>query len=272
MGEIKDDSFHCNNLYYSRYLLIAYECSIDVYAVSTSLRVRTLRTSKSGTITGFTIPHHLDSHIYIAISSGVIEEWNWIDGRKLSKWDIRSNIFGLTSSNDVLYTVDRKGQWMITAHRLKIGDKTELQTLYKSPDPITHFKIVDDGRTIVASAAQRLIVGSCAEPNPPNLRKVSYTWREFECSEWITSLDARIDPQDLSTHSEKSNKVPNLIPSHIRSISIVVGGLKGSLYVYQDLVEKLERMERAQTFTVPTTRHMHWHRSSVGAVKWSLDG
>ena len=160
---------------------------------------------------------------------------------------------------------------MITAHRLRTGDKTELQTLFRSSEPITHLKALDGGRAIIASAGQKLIIGNTAEPSPVALKKLSYTWREFECSEWITSLDAWVD-QEPPISNPITPRVTYPPPKIARSISVAAGGLKGSIFVYQDLLRKLERMERASNLTLPATRRLHWHRNAVGAVKWSMDG
>lgn len=252
-----------------------------VYATSTSLLIRTLSTSRSGSITGFTISPNQPSHVYVCISSGIIEQWDWVEGNRIGKWNISSQILDLTiakslapaSQSDIVYTVDRKGQWMITAHRLQIGNKTELYTLLKSTTPITHFKVCEGGEYIVASAGQRLMVGITYEPNPPVLRELSYTWREIECSEYITSLDARINNVNTAPIDARSSKSASSGSRGPRSLNITLGGLQGSIFIYQDLLGKLIRKEEKRpNATAPVAQLLHWHRNGVGAVKWSMDG
>ena len=198
----------------------------------------------------------------------------------MGKWDISSQIFDLTvtkslapvSQSDIVYTADRKGQWMITAHRLQIGNKTELHTLLKSTNPITHFKVSEGGKHIVASAGQRLIVGITHEPNPPVLKDLSYTWREIECSEYITSLDAWINNANAAPTDTRSSKSASSGSRGPRFLNITVGGLKGSIFVYQDLLGKLIRKEKKPNAPAPVAQRLHWHRNGVGAVKWSMDG
>lgn len=203
-----------------------------------------------------------------------------MEGRRIGKWDISSQIFNLTvaesvvsvSQSEVVYTVDRKGQWMITAHRLRIGDKTELHTLLKSTTPITHFKVSEGGKYIVASAGQRLMVGITSEPNPPVLRDISYSWREMECSEYITSLDARLNNENAGVPDAKPSKSASSGSRNPRPLNIAVGGLKGSIFVYPDLLGKLIRKEKKPNASAPVAQRLHWHRNGVGAVKWSMDG
>ena len=58
-------------------------------------------------------------------------------------------------------------------------------------------------------------------------------------------------------------------------MDVVVGGLKGAIHVYDDLLRKLVRLEthsQDSTFTDVNSRHIHWHRNAVLTVKWSKDG
>lgn len=198
----------------------------------------------------------------------------------MGKWDINSQIFHLTAAkpvapeqqSDIVYTVDRKSQWMITAHRLRIGDRTELHTLLKSTTAITHVKVSEGGKYVVVSAGQRLIIGITSNPSPPGLRELSYTWREIECSEWITSLDVRMNNANAAPTDAQNSQSASSGSRGPRSLNITVGGLKGSIYVYQDLLGKLIRKEKRPNAAAPVAQRLHWHRNGVGAVKWSMDG
>ncbi|KAI9872810.1 MAG: hypothetical protein M1830_001174, partial [Pleopsidium flavum] len=78
--------------------------------------------------------------------------------------------------------------------------------------------------------------------------------------------------ESFRTNSEKPKSRK---PSSQSSIDIVAGGVKGGIYIYRDLLERLIQKERlAQTgraLDLSASLH-HWHREAVSTVKWSLDG
>ncbi len=213
----------------------------------------------------------------------MIEKWDWVEGAKLESWNTSSPIYSIVAStpsleheiNDLLFTVDRKGEgpWMITAHRLTGGAdtaKTDLGTLRKNPQPLTFLKVYENGRIIVATSGSNLIIGCTEKPDATQLRDLSYTWREVECPEWITSIDVQIK------HSGKSLKKAKMTNSPSQgAVDIVLGGLKGSVFIYDDLLRKLkeaERQPRLDKAANITSQHKHWHRNAVLSVKWSADG
>ncbi|MCJ1388675.1 hypothetical protein MMC18_001524 [Xylographa bjoerkii] len=264
------------------YLLLAYASTIRVYATNTSLLVRTLSTStKQSGITGLALSASNFSHLYVTLSQGHLEKWDWTEGQRLGKWTTGSQISGVTvisqtSHNveeDLIYTVDgRPGSWMITAHHLRLGkdaNQTEAHTLYKSTEPISSLKVLGSGDVVVASAGSRLILGNIANSEDSVLKNVKYTWRELTCPEWITTIDVRMSGDQKEA---VDGGTMSASPTSSNSIDIVTGGLKGSVYVYRDLLAKLIQKERKKHLPPPIAQHLHWHRTGVGAVKWSADG
>ena len=251
---------------YNRYLLIAFESSIRVYATATSMLVRSLVTQQStGFITGFAISTSTPSSLYLSRDDGTIEKWDWLNGSRLKKLNIESSIHALAipeiaqteTHDEVVHTIDCKDEnWMITAHHLPDHGPTSVKTLLRSPDPINFFKVVDGGNVVVAISGQLLLVGKLNGPSSPKVKDMVYTWREIRCPEHVTCLDVRLgsvsptDPQ----------------------VDIVVGGLLGVIFVYQDLLNGLISKERNRNAKTPSAQKLHWHRNAVGAVKWSLDG
>ncbi|MCJ1404621.1 hypothetical protein MMC11_007847 [Xylographa trunciseda] len=265
-----------------KHLLLAYESSICIYATNTSLLVRTLLMSaKQSRITGFTLSPSNPSLLYVALRQGLVEKWNWRAGQRLGKWIIGSQISGITAisqishnvEEDLVYTADgRAGSWMITAHYLRLREsahQTEAHTLYKSTEPISSVKVLGSGSVVTASAGSRLILGNITSPQNAALKNVKYTWREITCPEWITAIDAHIRGGQKEVDSGGTIKAS---PASSNSIDIVIGGLKGSVYVYRNLLANLIQKERKKQIPTPVSQHLHWHRTGVGAVKWSADG
>ena len=170
--------------------------------------------------------------------------------------------------SDLVYTVDKKGQepWLLSVHRLAgIEDdaKTDVKTLFKNQDPLTSVKIIGKGRVIVATSGSQVILGTSDEPASTLLKEVWYRWRIIECPEYIVSTDLRVGEPAETQKMSKGGK------STVYSIDIVVGGLKGSIHIYEDLLRKLIKKNR---HVEVTSRRLHWHRNAVQAVKWSADG
>ena len=249
-----------------RYLLIAFESSIRVYATATSMLVRSLLTQQSTRfITGFAISTSNPSYLYLSRDDGTIEKWDWLDGSRMRKLNIGSRIYALTipdlpqteTHDEAIYTIDVKDEnWMITAHHLPDHGTTSVKTLLRSPDPINFFKVVGGGSVVVASSGQLLLVGKLNGPSPPKVKEMVYTWREIRCPEHVTCLDVRL--------GSASTTDPQ--------VDIVVGGLLGAIFVYGDLLNGLISKERNRNAKTSSAQKLHWHRNAVGAVKWSQDG
>lgn len=265
-----------------KYLLVAYDTAITVYSTSTSLPVRRLMTNKSDRLSAFTLSSSIDSQVYICTIAGEIENWDWTGGSRLGRWKLSSSIYFLTistqtaeeHSNQLIYTVDMKDadQWRISAHLLESGEnatKTDVKTLLRHQDPLSSLKILAGGRFVVAASGSQLIIGHTTKPNPSMLQDLSYTWRIVECPEWITCIDARI------SHPEKVEKPSKGGRRRIEALDVAVGGLKGSIHVYDNLLGKLIRTEQPTSKELREdikSRRLHWHRNAVLSLKWSLDG
>lgn len=265
-----------------KYLLIAYESAIAVYLTSTSLPVRRLRSSRSNQIYAFALSSSGENHVYISTASREIEKWDWVEGIRLGCWKLSSAVYSLATwtqsveghSYEVVYTVEKKDpdQWLISAHRLESGENAAMagaRTLLRHKSPISSVKILDDGRFIVASSESQLMVGNTNNPGPSALQDICYTWRICDCPEWITSVDARV------SHHEKTGKKSKGGMRKLDILDVAVGGLKGSIHLYENLLAELIRMEQPRSKTMPdsiTSRRLHWHRNAVLSLKWSLDG
>ncbi|MCJ1267127.1 hypothetical protein MMC22_007012 [Lobaria immixta] len=265
------------------YLLLPYDTAINVYATSTSLLVRRLQLSRAHPVSAFALSSINTNHLFISTNSGSIEKWDWLEGTRLEYWDISATIYSLATSmpvhteksNGLVYTVDRKdeGQWKFTVHRLLGGSeasKTDLGTLLKYGEPLKFVKILDNGRIVVITSGSRVIIGTCDRPSPDSLKDLSYTWRDVDCPEWITSIDVQMRPYDTTMKKPKPSK-----KSFHGAVDIVVGTLRGKIIVYDDLLGNLIRVERgttAQQVDSISSRRLHWHRSAVLTLKWSLDG
>ena len=267
---------------FHRFLLVAYSNSIAVYSTSTSLLVRQLRIDTADSVSAFAFSSTTQGHLYLSTISGTIEKWDWAEGSRLGRWRTSSSIYSLMTAKqktddpiyDLVYTIDRKaqGSWLISVHCLaghEAGAKADVKTLFTNQQALSSINVLERGRVIVATSGSELILGSSDEPAPSPLKDVSYTWRVIECPEHIASTDVRVRPSEGVQKSSKGGR------SSADAIDIVIGGLKGSIYIYEDLLRKIIRRDhragKGNSVDI-TSRRLHWHRNGVQAVKWSADG
>jgi NET1-associated nuclear protein 1 (U3 small nucleolar RNA-associated protein 17) len=266
-----------------RYLLIAYDSAINVYATSTSLLVRRLRMSKADRVTAFALSPSKMNHIFVSTNTGSIEKWDWVEGCRLEYWHISTPIYHLVTAssrpketpNDLVYTVDRKGesQWLLTVHRLLGGDeasKTDLGTLIKYAEPLTSVKVLDNGRIVVLTSGSRLIVGTSDKPNLGSLKDITYVWRDVKCPEWITTIDVQIRPHE---RVGKKAEGPNF--GCYGALDVAIGTLRGQIIIYDDFLKSLISKEsniKTEKRRAISSQRIHWHRNAVLALKLSKDG
>lgn len=174
----------------------------------------------------------------------------------------------------MVYTIDRhaRGKWLLTAHRLLGGQeavKADFVTLLVYKKALTSLKVLGGGKVIVVTSGTKVIIGSTEAADDSALKDIAYLWREIECSEWITSIDVQID------HLEEPTAESEKPPSDANGLNIVVGGFKGAIFIYEDILRRLKTMEDPVHKSINhqvNPRRLHWHRNSVAAVKWSTDG
>ncbi|KAL9586366.1 MAG: hypothetical protein Q9212_000938 [Teloschistes hypoglaucus] len=247
------------------YLFIAFTHSVNVYSTTTSLLVRTLMSGHSKPISAFTFSS-TNEHVMYMTDGDYIQAWQWLEGRELDSWPAQSQLHNLAharlSAQELLYTIGKVGKsWKISAHRLAEARTKEIVPLRKSKEPITGFEILPHERVIVATSGSVLSIGTMENPGQPALKDLTYSWRDIECAEWISCFDVRIVEEEKRS-SKQNRQNPR--------VDIVVGGLQGSIHVYDDLLNKLVRMESRPSDLIG--RKKHWHRNAVLSVKWSQDG
>ncbi|KAL8974220.1 MAG: hypothetical protein Q9197_001533 [Variospora fuerteventurae] len=257
------------------------EDSVNVYLTATSLLIRKLQLGHSDRLSAFEFSSTDPSHLYVATESGIIQLWDWLGGEKVHFWNTKCHIRALATSkfadndqsSNIVYTINCKdtGPWRISAHQLGFTEhefKSNHVTLRSSKEPISSFKIVHGGRVIVATSGAVLTLGISDHSGQSPLDDRSYTWRDVEGPDWISCLDVRIvAPEDTSKKSKSSHE------EQVPRVDIVVGGLRGPLHVYDDLLKRLKRSEKVSDIAAElTSRKKHWHRNAVLSAKWSRDG
>ncbi len=246
----------------------------------------TTSNSPETSITAYVLSQTDKSKLYAATSSGILYLFDWSNGLKLGRWKLAATVWGLVVASkeqagallDIVYTREQtKNKWMISAHILRReadASRTESRTILSSPSRITDFKVVNGGRVVVAASEQRLLVGVSEGDFTSSLKDLKYVWREVVTPAHITTLDVRVPSEEFTldwrissrTHSQKSSDMV---------VDVVVGHVHGVVFLHTDIVRDLARQEQAKKGSAGgrrPLRKMHWHRTAVHSVKWSLDG
>lgn len=171
----------------------------------------------------------------------------------------------------------KEGRNTLVAYNYQSTDESKtskmLAALSHAGQKIHSLVAVNDSRVLLAATKSTLIVG-VASGKFSSFSDFSYTFYNFETNDIITCLDARVSTttKPLTQSRRAMGEKPKTARNHNTPIvDVVIGGARGPIYFYNDLIAKLETMggEDAETLLA---RKYHWHRRAVHAIKWSRDG
>lgn len=263
-----------------KYLLLGKLKALDVYAADTSLRVRSLSLGASSVALAYAISSTDPDLVYVADSAGLISLWNWTNGSKLGRWGIGTNVQHLvvveqpTVARDIIFTHEAEDKHILSVHALYTGEeaeKTEVKQILKTSRPITGMQVLLQGKLVALSTPNSMIIGKRRKFKQTALQDFEYTWREFEMSKRITTFNAFVQ-----TPSGK-DKALEVERDHL---DLAVGDEDGAIYLFEDVISRFVAVERSQKDKSErkigpenlTPKRLHWHRSAVRSLKWSLDG
>lgn len=243
------------------YLVCATELAIHVYTTADSLLHQQLVTADddSGSFTCYALSEVDPALVYAATSKGQVAAWNLSTGALLHTWNLKKSFQqmsvckdGGTAGQEAIFTVSQADQtWAIDRCWLAGGQLKHNQIIsYRSP--IQRIQVLEGG-VLVTITAETLMAGRPVQGDSSH----KYKFAELKTSEAPTCFTAR-----FSTRNGK------------KYLDVAVGGVKGSILYYQDLLHQLGLVGDAQRATNPpkTSQELHWHREAVGGIAFSLDG
>jgi NET1-associated nuclear protein 1 (U3 small nucleolar RNA-associated protein 17) len=263
-----------------KYLLLPKLKALEVYTTETSLLARELPVGGSGVILAAALSSTQSSRVYIADSTGIITLWDWTNGSKVGRWDISANVRQLAVvtqpdlNQDLLFTHDPSNSHAITVHALRTKQDlldTESKRIVKAHKPITGIQVFLQGKIVVLSTANRILIGKRMKLQKTALQDFEYTWREFDMSKRITTFSAYV----RTTQADQSKG-----QQATHDLDLAVGDEDGVIFLFENIFSSLAAVERSQKDKSGNTlgpeslrpKRLHWHRAAVGSVKWSLDG
>ncbi|KAF2033574.1 WD40 repeat-like protein [Setomelanomma holmii] len=247
-----------------KYLLLANNKALQIYFTDTSLLAS-------------------PSQVYVADSNGLITLWDWVDGKKIGRWDIGSTVRNMAviaqpgSEEDLVYCHETGSSHVVNVHALRTksqSSKTELKRVLKTTSQITSIQVLLQGKYVIIATAESITVGKRVKVSKTAVQDFEYVWRELKFSKRITTCNTFFRQPKASENGKKTAQDQRDI------LDIAVGDEIGVVLLFEDIlagfamVESTQKGNKSRTDTAESLRPklLHWHRDAVGAVKWSLDG
>ncbi|KAI8936984.1 hypothetical protein NX059_006211 [Plenodomus lindquistii] len=266
-----------------KYLLLADLKSLQIYSTETSLLANLLPVGGNGVLTAYALSTTKSNLVYAADSNGLITLWDWTNGTKVGRWDIGAPVRNMTvvtrpgADEDLVFCHETgDNSQVINVHALRTkaqASKTELKRVIKTSSAIRDFQVLLQGRYIVLSTADSLMVGKRLKPTQTAVQHFEYIWREITFSKRVTTFSANHREREISKGRKPVVDQRDLL-------DIAVGEETGVVYLFEDILATFAAIDNIQKGKkenyVPADglkpKRFHWHRDAVGAVKWSLDG
>jgi NET1-associated nuclear protein 1 (U3 small nucleolar RNA-associated protein 17) len=257
-----------------KFLILANVRGLQIYSTETSLLAHVLPVG-SGVLTAYSLSSTKPTQVYIANSAGLITLWDWVDAKKLGRWDIGTNIRQIAvvtqpdTNQDLVYCHEVGSSHVINVHALRTRDQksqTDLKRIFKSKSPISKIEVLLGGNVVIVACANSVVVGRRSKLQKTALQDFEYIWREFTTSKRITALCSYIQPQEpLGEGKRASQQLKD-------NLDIAIGDESGAIHLFEDLLSVSAGLDPSADLESLKPKRLHWHREAVGSLKWSLDG
>ena len=257
------------------YLFLGLETAIHLYSISTARVVRSFQSAPGQTIIGCRASPGRGDYLYIFTSTGVVNKWDWQSGRQVSQWEtnrktISLEIFFDQNEDDTQFQLlclcERSdGKRAIIAVDFRDGNSQE-KLIFETSIRISHIRCAGQSRAVIAYHDNHLLLGTMnsSEASPTTSH---YTWRELTLPVKITSMDIRSKVSSSQSRAGISNR-----SKHWETLDLALGEANGSILVYHDVLNSLNKEDALEGGKGMAPRKLHWHREAVCATRWSKDG
>ena len=244
-----------------RYVFAADARELHIMSTADSLIDASLPAPEGSSITGLALSAVKPEHLYIALSSGSAQCWDWttrsLVGEPISD---RGSVVELAvhsvADRDIIYSVSAsEGEWRIFRNE---------QQIYTSSQRLQNLQIQDD--YVLAASRNKLVIGRPDKLQTDEAKALGYRFVEIPITDNITCLASRVYTPAVTTTKAKSKQ------SAKGSLTVAVGTASGEIYVYEDMSSILSASAKGDAASLATPRILHWHREAVEAIKWSHDG
>lgn len=277
-----------------RNLIVTYNTSIQVYSASDSLLLRRIpisslnssstKGSSPATIVATKLSQQNNDLVWVACSDGRIFLVHWKEpSEDLESFQTNSgtardlSVVLLGSGKNaqeavVVVESDKPQRLDLTAYLFRHGSTPESRSILNLKKNGTGLQLVQssaDGSVLVGALNERLFIGAATKGAPDSFDQLSYEFFSFDTPDLITTIDIKVASQ------RNSNRVSGRGESAESDgvVDIIVGGARGSIYLYHDALAKIKAAGKSKTEKeIVQAQKYHWHRKAVHSVKWSRDG
>ncbi|KAI1459976.1 sporulation protein [Annulohypoxylon moriforme] len=267
-----------------KYLIIAYNTSIQVYSTAESLLIRKIpllqidKENVEQQIVSICQSPSSPNIVWVASSGGHLWSIDWTNGdgaESASKLRCRllcdMSVESIQVDNKIrdvpFISVEKGGTWQIIACDFRGSRIHTYKSLLSQANPILDLRSIRDGYALVASSERDVLFGMQRTAAVRAVSDLRYEFFTLNGSDEITCLDVRVT--DRVHLNRKSQAEAGDAPV----VEIVVGCARGAVFFYNDLVPQLTRLFSSKGHKSSLQpRKYHWHRKAVHAVKWSRDG
>ena len=270
-----------------KYLLVADSKSLHVYSTETSLLAHTLFEEDVGPVTAYALSATSPHLIYVAYSVGQIIKWDWVTARKIGRWDVGAKVQNMAviiqpeSEDDFVYCHEADDGHSVCIRALRTRRQTsereqrsELKQLLNTSSPIRGIRVVLQGKYVIVATVDSITIGKRIKTSRTALEEFEYLWREFKLSKHITTFDVYHREQQETNNGKKAASDQQDI------LDIAIGDDTGVIMLFEDILASIAAIEssqkgkkdRADSAESLRPKRLHWHRDTVGSVKWSSDG
>ncbi|ODA76111.1 hypothetical protein RJ55_08394 [Drechmeria coniospora] len=281
-----------------KHLILAYNTSIQIFTATDSLLVRripitTLDASAPRashppvTVVATRLSVENPEFVWVACSDGQIYHVQWTQSseaspsfRTISRTAkamvvVPSRLQGNDGEILLVTESEKSNRTEVVAYRSKPASTPKLKSLLvlKKPGSGLHLLATSaDGQVLAGACHDRLFLGVASPVVGDKPELPQYEFFSFDAPDLITSLDMRIYKRPHSANRNGKAQSGSFAGSDT-VVDIIVGGARGSIYVYRDALLRAQSIGKPQIANDGIqTQKFHWHRKAVHAVKWSLDG
>lgn len=264
----------------SRYLLVTYDTSLQVYSVTDSLLVRRITLPLVGATNG--APYLVASClsqvspnlVWLAASDGRIWRVDWTTGSgvedcfRTKAGVIHDMTVGPVKLNKTLSDVLFVAESLNRSLKIVAYDPSDLanptsHTLQTESGQVGILRVANGASVLVAAAGNTLVVGSLKQKAFHSVEDLAYDFYSVQVTDDVCCLSLR-SAQKKSGSKKKASHVANET-----FVDVAAGCARGAIFVYSDILSQLQGESR-KGLDVP--KKQHWHRKAVHSVAWSADG
>ncbi|ATY59434.1 WD domain containing [Cordyceps militaris] len=271
----------------SRYLILTYNTSIQVFSATDSLLVRRIpvssidasapQASTPAPIVATRLSKLDANFVWVACADGQVYRINWTkESKSLESFQTASktaramSIVPFGAKNRPKETVivaesNKSTRIELVAYEWDQASTPKSKSLVFLKRPGTGLQLLEctkDGQYLVGAINDRLFLG-VSQQLPAKSDKLQYDFYSFDTPDLITTLDLRAYKRSSKHIRSETEKV----------VDVIVGGARGGIYLYHDAISRCQATESCKTGDINIqAQKFHWHRKAVHSVKWSKDG